>query len=330
MSLELGIDIGSVDLVCQIGSPKSVAKGLQRIGRSGHSVGRTPKGRMIVLDLDDLVECAVLCRAAHHRAIDRVTVPENALDVLAQTLVGMSLERRWTVEEALRLVRGSYCYRGLSEEQLLQTLRYLGSKDAFEGVYSKLWYDPEEGAFGKKKGARMIYFLNLGTIPEEAAYKVFNERGGLLGDLSEKFVERLSVRDVFVLGGRPYEFVRAKGMRVYVRSAPGRKPTVPSWTGEMLPRSFDLSMEIARFRGEMEPRLDAPEGEVVQWLMDGFSIDHGSALSLLHYFKEQRAAAGVPNQRHLLVEGYLDAQGNSGVIFHFPFGRRVNDALSRA
>ncbi|HRU11929.1 MAG TPA: DEAD/DEAH box helicase, partial [Methanomassiliicoccales archaeon] len=111
-SLELGIDIGSVDLVCQIGSPKSVAKGLQRIGRSGHSVGRTPKGRMIVLDLDDLVECAVLCRAAHRRAIDRVTVPENALDVLAQTLVGMSLERRWTVEEALRLVRGSYCYRG--------------------------------------------------------------------------------------------------------------------------------------------------------------------------------------------------------------------------
>ncbi|HOE52436.1 MAG TPA: ATP-dependent helicase [Methanomassiliicoccales archaeon] len=329
-SLELGIDIGSVDLVCQIGSPKSVAKGLQRIGRSGHSVGRTPKGRMIVLDLDDLVECAVLCRAAHRRAIDRVTVPENALDVLAQTLVGMSLERRWTVEEALRLVRGSYCYRGLSEEQLLQTLRYLGSKDAFEGVYSKLWYDPEEGAFGKKKGARMIYFLNLGTIPEEAAYKVFNERGGLIGDLSEKFVERLSVRDVFVLGGRPYEFVRAKGMRVYVRSAPGRKPTVPSWTGEMLPRSFDLSMEIARFRGEMEPRLDAPEGEVVQWLMDDFSIDHGSALSLLHYFKEQRAAAGVPNQRHLLVEGYLDAQGNSGVIFHFPFGRRVNDALSRA
>ncbi|MCX6651653.1 MAG: ATP-dependent helicase [Methanomassiliicoccales archaeon] len=328
-SLELGIDIGSVDLVCQIGSPKSVAKGLQRIGRSGHSVGKTPKGRMMVMDLDDLVECAVLCRAAHRRNIDRVSIPENALDVLAQTLVGMSLEKRWPVDEALRMVRRSYCYRNLGEEDFRQTLRYLGSKDAFEGVYSKIWYDPDEGVFGKKKGARMIYFLNQGTIPEEASYKVFNERGGLVGDLSEKFVERLSVRDVFILGGRPYEFVRAKGMRVYVRSAPGRKPTVPSWTGEMLPRSFDLSMEIARFRGEMEGKLDEDENEVVQWLMDNFSIDHGSALSLLHYFKEQRAAASIPNQRHLLVEGYTDRQNNSGLIFHFPFGRRVNDALSR-
>lgn len=328
-SLELGIDIGSVDLVCQIGSPKSVAKGLQRIGRSGHSVGKTPKGRMMVLDLDDLVECAVLCRAAHRRNIDRVSVPENALDVLAQTIVGMSLEKRWTVEEALRMVRGSYCYRNLEERDLRQTLRYLGSKDAFEGVYSKIWYDEEEGVFGRKKGARMIYFLNQGTIPEEASYKVFNERGGMVGDLSEKFVERLSTKDVFILGGRPYEFVRAKGMRVYVRSSPGRKPTVPSWTGEMLPRSFDLSMEIARFRGEMEGKLDQPEEDIVQWLMDNFSIDHGSALSLLHYFKEQRAAASVPNQRRLLVEGYLDRQGNHGIIFHFPFGRRVNDALSR-
>jgi len=271
----------------------------------------------------------VLCRAAHRRNIDRVSIPENALDVLAQTLVGMSLERRWTVDEALGMVRGSYCYRNLSREELVQTLRYLGSKDAFEGVYSKLWYDPEEGVFGKKKGARMIYFLNLGTIPEEASYKVFNERGALVGDLSEKFVERLSIKDVFILGGRPFEHVRAKGMRVYVRSAPGRKPTVPSWTGEMLPRSFDLSMEIARFRGEMGSKLEEPEGDVVQWLMDNFSIDHGSALSLLHYFKEQEAAVGIPNQRRLLVEGYLDRQGNSGLIFHFPFGRRVNDALSR-
>ncbi|HUT27354.1 MAG TPA: ATP-dependent helicase [Methanomassiliicoccales archaeon] len=328
-SLELGIDIGSVDLVCQIGSPKSVAKGLQRIGRSGHSVGKTPKGRMMVLDLDDLVECAVLSRAAHKRNIDRVSIPENCLDVLAQSLVGMSLEKRWTVDEALRMVRCSYCYRDLSLESFQQTLRYLGSKDAFEGVYPKIWYDPEEGIFGKKKGARMIYFLNQGTIPEEASYKVYNERGGMVGDLSEKFVERLSVRDVFILGGRPYEFVRAKGMRVFVRSSPGRKPTVPSWTGEMLPRSFDLSMEIARFRGEMENRLNDEEGEVLQWLMDNFAIDHGSALSLLHYFQEQKAASSIPNQRRLLVEGYTDKQGNSGLIFHFPFGRRVNDALSR-
>ncbi|MDD1747735.1 MAG: winged helix DNA-binding domain-containing protein, partial [Methanomassiliicoccales archaeon] len=324
-------DIGFVDLVCQIGSPKSVAKGMQRIGRSGHSHGRTSKGRMIVFEKDDLVECAVLCRAAHRANIDRVTIPENCLDVLAQSLVGMSIEKRWEVEEAFQVVRRSHCYRDLSRESFLSVLRYLGSKEGFEGVYSKVWYDEVEARFGKKKGGRMIYFLNLGTIPEEANYKVVNERGAFMGDLSEKFVERLSTRDVFVLGGKSYEFVRAKGMRVFVKSASGRKPTVPSWTGEMLPRSFDLSMEVARFRRELAQRLDEPEDQVLGWLVSDFDIDQGSARSILSYFKEQRAAVDfVPDDRTLAIEGYLDRTGNHDLIFHFPFGRRVNDALSRA
>ena len=137
-SLELGIDIGSVDLVCQIGSPKSVAKGLQRIGRSGHSFGKVAKGRLLVFDPDDLVECAVMCRAAHRGDIDRVGIPENCLDVLSQTVVGMSLDRKWDAHEAYELVKGSYCYRNLSEESFTQVLRYLGSKDDFEGVYLSL------------------------------------------------------------------------------------------------------------------------------------------------------------------------------------------------
>ena len=275
-SLELGIDIGSVDLVVQIGSPKSVAKGLQRIGRSGHSHVKVPKGRMMVFDLDDLVECAVLCRAAHIRNIDRVTIPENSLDVLAQSVVGMSIEKRWTVDEAFEMTRRAHCYHTLSREQFVQVLRYLGSRDSFEGVYSKIWFDEQEGVFGRKKGARMIYFLNQGTIPEEANYKVFTEKGTLVGDLSEKFVERLATRDVFVLGGKSYEFVRAKGMKAFVRNAQGRKPTVPSWTGEMLPRSFDLSMEIAKFRGEMAHRLGEEEKPLEDWLSKDFDIDNGS------------------------------------------------------
>lgn len=200
-SLELGIDIGFVDLVVQIGSPKSVAKGLQRIGRSGHGHGLTSKGRILVFEKDDLVECAVLCRAAHDKHIDRVSISENCLDVLSQSVVGMSLEKRWEVDEALELVRRSYCFRNLKKETFLEVLRYLGSKDAFEGVYPKIWYDEEENIFGRRSGSRMIYFLNLGTIPEEANYKVFTEKGGMIGDLSEKFVERLSSGDVFVLGG---------------------------------------------------------------------------------------------------------------------------------
>ena len=330
-SLELGIDIGSVDLVCQVGSPKSVAKGLQRIGRSGHSMGKVAKGRLLVFDPDDLVECAVMCRAAHRSNIDRVGIPENCLDILSQTVVGMSLSDRWNVDAAYALVRGSYCYRDLPKEKFISVLRYLGSKDEFEGVYSKIWYNEEENLFGKKKGTRMIYFMNLGTIPEEANYHVITSHGTGVGELSEKFVERLAPRDIFVLGGRSFEFVRSKGMVAYVKEATGRKPTVPSWAGEMLPRSFDLSMNVAEFRREMSGSLDRDEDELMNYLCKDFDIDEGSARSLISYFKEQKAVAHIiPDDQHLLIEEYIDPSGNQRVIFHYPFGRRVNDALSRA
>src|SRR5512136_1890545 len=268
-SLELGIDIGSIDLVVQIGSPKSVAKGLQRVGRAGHQYGGTSKGRVVVFESDDLVECAVLCRAAHRKMIDRVTIPMNSLDVLAQTLVGMSIEKKWTLDGAYELLRRSYCYKDLTMGQLESVLRYLGGKDEFEGIYSKLWYDERERTFGKKRGSRMIYYLNQGTIPEEADYKVFSERGSPVGSLSEKFVERLSQGDVFVLGGRSYEFIKTKGMKAFVKNASGRKPTVPSWTGEMLPRSFDLSVAIGKFRAEMEGKLGSVrEPDIILWLME--------------------------------------------------------------
>ena len=226
-SLELGIDIGSVDLVCQIGSPKSVAKGLQRIGRSGHSFGKVAKGRLLVFDPDDLVECAVMCRAAHRSDVDRVGIPENCLDVLSQTVVGMSLDKRWDTDEAYALVKGAYCYRDLTRADFDSVLKYLGSKDDFEGVYSKIWYDVDEKQFGKKKGSRMIYFMNLGTIPEEANYRVITSHGSVAGELSEKFVERLSPRDVFVLGGRSFEFVRSKGMTASRRPTAGSPPCPP-------------------------------------------------------------------------------------------------------
>ncbi len=330
-SLELGIDIGSIDLVVQIGSPKSVAKGLQRVGRAGHQYKGTSKGRIVVFESDDLVECAVLCRSAHRKMIDRVTIPEAPLDVLAQAIVGLSIERNWPVDEALALLRRSYTYRDLHLRQLESVLRYLGGKEEFEGIYSKIWYDEQQRVFGRKHGSRMIYYLNQGTIPEEADYKVFSERGSLIGSLSEKFVERLSTGDIFVLGGRSYEFIRSKGTKAFVKNATGRKPTVPSWTGELLPRSYDLSVGIGRFRKEMDDRIGKlPDGEVRKWLMEDFDVDEGSATTILNYFKEQKMLAKIPTDERLVVEGYVDASGNRNAIFHFPFGRRVNDALSRA
>ena len=330
-SLELGIDIGSIDLVVQIGSPKSVAKGLQRIGRAGHQYGGTSKGRIVVFENDDLVECAVLCRAAHRKVIDRVTIPVNSLDVLAQALVGLSIERKWNADEAFQLITRSYCYSHLTRAQFDSVLKYLGGKDEFEGVYSKLWYDEKERTFGKKRGSRMIFYLNQGTIPEEADYNVFSERGSLIGSLSEKFVERLSQGDIFVLGGRSYEFIKSKGTKVFVKSASGRKPTVPSWTGEMLPRSYDLSVLVAQFRAEVEKSLEVmTEREVTAWLMKEFDVDEGSATTIMNYFKEQKMVATIPTDSRLVIEGYIDPTGNRNAIFHFPFGRRVNDALSRA
>ncbi|UCE91984.1 MAG: ATP-dependent helicase [Methanobacteriota archaeon] len=330
-SLELGIDIGSIDLVVQIGSPKSVAKGLQRIGRAGHQYGGTSKGRIVVFESDDLVECAVLSRAAHRKAIDRVTIPAKSLDVLSQAVVALSIEQKWKVADALELFRRSYCYRDLTRDELVSVLNYLGGKDDFEGVYSKIWYDPDEGVFGRKRGARMIYYLNQGTIPEEADFKVFSERGAFVGSLSEKFVERLSKGDIFVLGGRSYEFLKSKGMKSFVRSATGKKPTVPSWTGEMLPRSFDLSVMVGEFREEMRERLEGDvDADLKGWLMREFHVDGGSATTMINYFQEQRSVGKIPTNSRLLVEGYVDQSGNRSAIFHFPFGRRVNDALSRA
>ena len=331
-SLELGIDIGSIDLVCQVGSPKSVAKGLQRIGRSGHSVGRMSIGRLLVFDRDDLVECAVLTRSAMLNRIDRVDIPKNSLDVLSQSIVGMSLERRWTVDEAYDVVRRSYCYHTLTKGDFLSVLRYLGSKGDFENVYSKIWYDENEHIFGKKRSARLIYFLNLGTISEESSYDVVSERGVPIGQLSDKFVERLSSKDIFVLGGRSYEFIRARGTTVLVRDAKGRKPTVPSWTGEMLPRSFDLSEDVGKFRAEMAGMMRKSEQELIDHLTKNYNVDRWSARSIINYFREQEGMIPeLPTDRKLLIEGIIHTEsGNRAIVFHFSFGRRTNDALSRA
>ncbi len=328
-SLELGIDIGSIDMVCQIGSPKSIAKGLQRIGRSGHGYGEVSRGKLIAFDNDDLVECAVLAQKARENFIDRADMPRNSLDVLAQTLVGMSLEKVWKADDAYALVRNSHSFHTLSREDFDATLGYLASRD-MPHVYSKLWLDEEAGEFGKKKSSRMIYYMNSGTIPEEANYKVYSDSGGRLGELSEGFVERLSIGDVFVLGGRTYEFVRAREMSVFVKPATGRRPTVPSWTGEMLPRSFDLSVEIGRFRGAMA-KLLASGTDPAKWLLDNYHLDTGGATTIASYIGEQAAFhSRIPTDGNLLIEGYLDPKKNLNIIFHYCFGRRVNDALSRA
>ena len=329
-SLELGIDIGYIDLVVQIGSPKSVAKGLQRIGRSGHAYGNVSKGRFLVFNNDDLIECTTLVKCAYEGKIDRIRIPKNSLDVLAQIIVGMSLEKRWDVEEAYSLIRNSYNYHTLPKEKFIEVLRYLGGKVLGDTVYSKIWFDENENKFGRKRSSRMIYFMNVGTIPDESDYLVIDIEGKRLGDLSEKFVERLQRGDVFVLGARSYEVVKIRGNKVIVRDAIGRRPTVPSWAGEMLPRSFDLSEEVGRFREKVEKSIkEEGEKKTMEILMKDYYLDESSARSIISYIKEQ-ISYSVPTHKRLVIEGYIDPSKKYNIIFHFPYGRRVNDALSRA
>ncbi len=335
-SLELGIDIGYIDLVVQIGSPKSVAKGLQRVGRAGHFLHEVSKGRLIVFDRDDLVECTVLVKAAYEGKIDRVQIPKNCLDVLAQHLVGMSVNKKWKVDEAYKLIKRSYCYHNLSKKDFIEVLRYLGGHYVHledRGVYRKLWYDEEEGVFGRKRAARMIYFMNIGTIPDEADFRVILEdQRTTIGRISEKFLERLTPGDIFVLGGKTYQYLRTRESKVFVRSAYGRRPTVPQWIGEMLPRSFDLSIEVGKFRELITEKLrELPVEEVKEWLKKEYYLDEAAANSLIQYFIEQLTYAGkVASHRKIILEEFFDERGRQNIVFHAPFGRRTNDALSRA
>ena len=336
-SLELGIDIGYIDLVVLLSSPKSVSRLLQRIGRAGHHIRQVSKGRIIVVDRDDLVECTVLAKAGMDRKIDRVHIPRNPLDVLAQHLVGMALERKWSIDEAYRLVKRSYSFHTLSHEDFMDVLRYLAGRYGLEEhkVYAKIWLDEEEGVFGRRRGARMIYYLNSGTIPDEAKIKVYTLDGRYIGDLEEAFVQILTPGDIFVLGGKTYEFIRSEGMKVYVRPAEGQRPTVPSWFSEMLPLAFDSALLVGAFRRRIAGDIakGVPREETVEWIAREYRLDHRAAENIYDYIREQYEFTGglVPSDKLVLVELYHDPDMEStSIIFHSLYGRRVNDALSRA
>ncbi len=331
-SLELGIDIGYIDLVVLLSSPKSVSRLLQRVGRSGHHISQLSRGVLVVVDRDDLIECTVLAKAAMDRRIDKVHIPKGPLDVLAQHIVGMSIERRWRIDDAYRIVRRAYPFHDLAFEDFMSVMRYLGKEDPIdEGVYSKIRLDEELGEFGRKRGARMIYQLNAGTIPDEAKVKVIS-RGRNIGSLEEEFVEILEPGDVFVLGGKTYRFLRADGMKVFVEPAENERPTVPSWFSEMLPLAFDSALLVGEFRERIADLLsEGMVDEAKQVLVNEYRLEPHAADEVIQYIWEQLAYVGVvPGRSTVLVEYFQDEEGEWNIVFHTLFGRRVNDALSRA
>ncbi len=333
-SLELGIDIGYIDLVILLGSPKSVARALQRIGRSGHKLHETTKGRIIVLNRDDLVECSVLLKNGLEHKIDRLHIPKNCLDVLAQHIYGIAIETKIERDRLLELIRNSYCYHNLSVSDFEDILNYLAGEFASledRHVYAKIWYDKEKGMIGRRgRLARVIYMTNIGTIPDQARVQV-KMGDQIIGTIDEGFLERLKKGDVFVLGGSTYEFQYSRGMTIQVKTSKFRPPTVPRWVSEMLPLSYDLALDIGRFRRLMEDKLthQMKKQEIIVFIKEYLSVGENAAESLYQYFYEQYEYSEVPHDRKIVVEHYKSEKGNY-YIFHSLFGRRVNDCLSRA
>ncbi len=359
-SLELGVDIGTIENVIQLGSPKSVTRAIQRIGRAGHSFRAKARGEMIVLNRDDLVECTVMLDAALKKHLDSFTVPMNALDVLAQHIVGMSLNKKWNVDEAYGVVRSSYAYSGLKKHDFLSLLDYLSGKYVgleSRHVYGKIWYDESEGAFGKRgMYAKPIYMLNLGTIPDEVAVNVLlSSSKAWIGNIEEEFLTRLKPGDIFSLGGRLYRFEYARGTKCYVSEAHTNAPTIPPWFSEQLPLSYELANEIGEFRAKMSGMVLEHTGKkrnsanrrakdgVYKALKSGkipkdvsdflslYPIDSNAKHAIFSYFAEQALFAGaIPSNRFIVIEraDMENADANS-IVFHSLFGRRINDALSR-
>jgi ATP-dependent helicase Lhr and Lhr-like helicase len=349
-SLELGVDIGTIDNVVQLGSPKSVTRAVQRIGRAGHSYKATANGEIVVLNRDDLIECSVLLDAALRRHLDAFVVPQNALDVLAQHIMGMSLTRKWNVDDAYELIRGVYAYHNLQKDDYMSLVNYLaGSYVGLESrrVYGKIWYDEKERMFGRRgKLAKVIYMLNLGTIPDEVAVNVFDTHKKWIGNIEEEFLTRLKAGDIFTLGGRLYKFEYAKGMRAYVAPAEASAPTIPPWFSEQLPLSYELANEIGEFRDRLSSMMRKHMGvrgisrfskrmripKEIDDYLSTLPIDSNSRKAIFSYFLEQMLFADeVPTNKLLLIEQTKDISKDANyIIFHSLFGRRINDALSRA
>ncbi|MGB9932118.1 ATP-dependent helicase [Haloarcula amylolytica] len=351
-SLELGIDMPHIDLVVQVGSPKSVAALLQRIGRAGHQLGETVEGRVIALDRDELVECAVMLEKAERGFVDRVFIPENAQDVATQHVYGMAINDVRPEATFKSVLRRAYPYRSYDDADWEQLMRYMtadypGMED--KNVYAKIWrdtndapdgehhyeeYDVGEHLIGKRgRLARVIYMTNIGTIPDSFTCDVVTRSDdSWVGQLDESYLDTLEKGDVFVLGGDNFEYRYRRGSKVYVDRTAAR-PTVPSWFSERLPLSYDLGREILDFQGQLLDRLaDGGMSEVRNWLRE-FPIDENSVRAIARMFREQVAYAGpdsVATTDRLVIEETLDHdEYERHYHVHSNYGRRFNDGFSR-
>ena len=335
-SLELGIDIGDVDLVCQLGSPRSIASFLQRVGRSGHAVGGTPKGRLFPLSRDELVECTALLDSVRRGELDRLTIPNRPLDVLAQQIVAEVASREWSDDELFALIRRAWPYRDLSREDFAAVVDMLA--DGFSTRRGRrgalIHHDAVNQVLRGRRGARLTALTAGGTIPDNADYQVLLEpENHFIGTVNEDFAVESLAGDVFQLGNRSYKIQRIERGVVRVEDAHGMAPTIPFWLGEAPGRTDELSEAVSRLRADLAERLqrDPTGGSALRWLVDELGVVSAAAEQLVEYLRAGYGALGcLPTQQTIVLERFFDEAGGMQLVVHSPYGSRINRAWGLA
>src|SRR3989441_146664 len=331
-SLELGIDIGAVDLVCQIGTTRSIATLLQRVGRSGHSVGGFPKGRLFPLTRDELVECAALLDSVRRGELDRFFIPEAPLDILAQQIVAAVACEEWREDDMYALVRRAYPYRAVPRDLFDQVLKMLAEgyslKRGRRAAY--VYRDRVTGRLGARRGARLVALTSGGAIPDTADYAVALEpEGTVVGTVNEDFAIESMAGDIFQLGNTSWRILKVEPGRVRVEDARGQPPRIPFWIGEAPARTAELSASVSRLREEIGALGDASSAR--RHLETTLGLPSAAAEQIADYLAAALAALGaLPTQKTLVLERFFDESGGMQLVLHAPFGRRINHAWGLA
>jgi len=338
-SLELGIDIGAVDLVCQIGSPRAIATCLQRIGRAGHWIKAIPKGRLFAMTRDDLLECAALIRAIRTGVLDRIAVPQAPLDILAQQLVAAAATRTWQEDELFDLCRRADPYRALARSEFDQVLRMLT-----EGIATNrgrglayVFHDRINRRIKGRRGARLAAITSGGAIPDTANYAVVAEpEGTVVGSVDEDFAVESMAGDIMLLGNTSWRIKGVEMGKVRVEDAHGAPPNIPFWHGEAPSRTAELSAEVARLRGDLDDLLFSGDSLSIQhsalrWLQQECGLNQCGAEQVVEYMLAGKAVLGtIPTQQTIVAERFFDESGGMQLVLHTPFGGRINRAWGLA
>ncbi|MFN8488589.1 MAG: DEAD/DEAH box helicase [Caldilineaceae bacterium] len=348
-SLELGIDIGAVDLVVQLQSPKAVAQGLQRVGRAGHLVGQTSKGRIFPTHREDVMEAAAVAGGMLRGEVELIHTPRNSLDILAQQIVAMVSVENWAVDALYDLLRGAYAYETLTLRMYHTVLDMLAGRfpsQHHRELRARLVWDRVNNQLAALPGARLLALTNGGTIPDRGAFNAYLADGKTkLGELDEEFVYETRVGDTFTLGSQVWRVIEVTDDKVLVADAAGATPRMPFWRGDFPWRPYELGLRVGAFRRAVAERLEqlrnewgladcnavlarrdeAPVQVIFAWLCQEYALDENSAWCVLNYVAGQLDHAGaISSDRTVLIETFEDALGDPRLVVQTPFGGKVN------